>query len=239
VIPGGVVPALVGSLAISPDNTRLAYTTAPCATSPRPLPRGVPDHPSAALPGNASLTVLEMTTGAHRTWTTDRPSVVGEIVWAADGATLGYTVAEVHPVPQGDPSQPPGDIVDTLTMRTLDTGSAGTDLLAGPALFHQPDGASVTSAIMNLDGHTGVGTMRQASPPAIATFDFAAGQPIVVTHTFPITNRDLYSITLGDRNTPRYACLDGVDPFGRLIQGTLTTTSPRPLSCGTAYDTPR
>lgn len=82
------VPAFVAGLAFSPDGDRLAYATAPCPS----------DTQQATVP-RASVTVLDIDSGRRRTWTTGISSVIGEIVWARDNRTLGYTLSEVSDVP--------------------------------------------------------------------------------------------------------------------------------------------
>lgn len=78
-LPGGVIPSRVAGLAMSPDGDRVAFATTPCTEVPQP-PR-------------ATLTVLDIDSGNRRTWSTTAPSVIGEIVWASDNDTLGYTSA--------------------------------------------------------------------------------------------------------------------------------------------------
>ncbi|MGI5200062.1 hypothetical protein ACQEU6_46125 [Spirillospora sp. CA-108201] len=76
------VPARVAGLAMSPDGERLAYATAPCAKAAQP---------------RASVTVLDLGSGRTRAWSAAAPSLVGEIVWAGDGRTLGCPTTPPRP----------------------------------------------------------------------------------------------------------------------------------------------
>ncbi|MEU6715056.1 hypothetical protein ABZ897_26630 [Nonomuraea sp. NPDC046802] len=229
-VPGGIAPALVAGLAISPDGRRIAYTTAPCATDPSTPPTaGSP--PQAASPPSATLTVLDTTTGRPRTWTTGGTSVIGEIVWARDSRMLGYTTGDVTPrttpPPADDTGEPPGDPIGNVTVRALDTDAPGADLLASRVLFRPPgDAGTVTSAVMNPDGRTGYGRMSKGRPPSTIMFSFAEGQPMHVTESRPPDPEGtftLYSFDLGDE--PRYACLSGIDAFGRVDEGSFRSRS--------------
>jgi hypothetical protein len=246
-VGGGSTPALVAGLAVSPDGRRVAYTTAPCAPDQSAPPRQQP--PRATVATNASVTVLDLATGARRTWSTGQPSIVGEIAWARDNHTLGFTLAGVIHQAPAPPAAPlpggagrlAGDTVGEVTVRALDTDAPGADLLAGRVLFRQPAGsATVTSAVMSLDGRTGYGTMRDGQPPTTMLFSFTEGQSIRVTSTFaPAPNGAAPMLAVSTGDGPRYACLSGIDAFGRLIDGTLATNSPGHRGCDIAYDTPR
>ncbi|WUI02641.1 hypothetical protein OHR68_12815 [Spirillospora sp. NBC_00431] len=85
-LTGDITPSRVGGLAMSPDGGKIAYTTASCTGDPKtaPLPR-------------ANVSVLDLGSGHRRTWRTSAPTLVGQIVWADDGRTLGYVISEVRP----------------------------------------------------------------------------------------------------------------------------------------------
>ncbi|MFI7709317.1 hypothetical protein [Nonomuraea sp. NPDC049480] len=240
-VTGGIAPALVAGLAISPDGRRIAYATTPCADDPS-MPPTAASPPQAANPPSATLTVLDAVTGHRRTWTTGGMSVLGEIVWARDSRTLGYATGDVNhrtrtsppPSPDGT-DEPPGDAIGNVTVRALDTDAPGTDLLAGRVLFRPPSGAgTVTSAVMNPDGRTGYGTMSKGRPPSTILFSFAEGRPMHVTKTIPPDPEGaitLHAFSTGDE--PRYACLNGIDAFGRVTEGTFGSQSFG--RCGTAW----
>ncbi|MFC4008572.1 hypothetical protein ACFOY2_15180 [Nonomuraea purpurea] len=237
-VPGGIAPALVAGLAISPDGRRIAYTTAPCADDPS-TPPAAASPPQAASPPSATLTVLDTATGHHRTWTTGGTSVIGEIVWARDSRTLGYTTGDVNartppPSPDGT-AEPPGDAIGNVTVRALDTDAPGTDLLAGRVLFRPPDGTgTVTSAVMNPDGRTGYGMMSKGRPPSTIMFSFAEGRPMHVTKSIPPDPEGTFTLhTFSTGDEPRYACLNGIDAFGRATEGTFGSRSFG--RCGTAW----
>ena len=246
------VPALVAGLAISPDGRRIAYATAPCADDRPVASHGTtaPPLPHPANPTSAALTVLDVATGHRRTWTAGGTSsvgqIVGEIVWASDNRTLGYTIGDVsHQVPTSPP--PPqgsrgfsGDIVSNVAVHALDTGSAGTDLLGGRVLFRPPaDAGSVTSAVMGTDGRSGYGILQQGQPPTTIMFSFTEGRPMHVTSSIPPDpGGAVISIVVTTEDSPRYACLTGIDSFGRVLDGTFVASYDHHRACGTAYDVP-
>jgi hypothetical protein len=236
-VTGGSIPALVAGLAISPDSRRIAYATAPCGEDPTRSPRA--ETPTA-------LAVLETTTGQRRTWTSSRPTIVGEIVWASDSRTVGYTTGDVLPEPSpptGSPSPsgrqvPRGSPVGAIQVRALHSEAPGTDLLAGRVLFNSSvqDG-TVASAVMNPDGRTGYGVLHKGDPPSIVMFAFSEGEAMRVTSTLPANPEGsvgVFSVTGGEG--PRFACLNGVDAFGRMSKGHLRNSSHE--GCGAARDTP-
>ncbi|MEU6752877.1 hypothetical protein ABZ914_42230 [Spirillospora sp. NPDC046719] len=215
-MPGGTIPALVAGLAMNRRGDRLAYTTAPCAPEPPHTPASA-DPPRAlapASPPRAALTVLDTATGNRRTWSAAGPSVVGEIVWARDGRTLGYTIGDLVPGAGQDAA------VQNVTVRATDTRDGGPGLREGRVLFRAPDG--VSSATMGPDGRSGYGMMRR--PDATVLFAFTEGRPMRVTRTIPQTPGTSVGVVLVSSGEPRYACLNGLDAFGRAIDGTVRTT---------------
>jgi hypothetical protein len=224
-VKGGVTPALAAGLTMSPDGRRIAYATAPCAPRQRTRPRSTPDTTPMPQPvtSSPSLTVVDTTTGLHRTWTTDRASLIGEIVWAADSRTVGYSLGRLSPtVPP--PSPLAGyhtEGVGGITLRALDTRAPGTDLLAGRVLFRPPgDAGEVDSVVMNPDGRSGYGVIRKGQPPSTIVFSFTQGHPMHVTHiTPPARNGQVMVGVASPGDPPRYACLGGLDAFGRAVTG--------------------
>ncbi|MFI0368998.1 hypothetical protein ACH35V_14030 [Actinomadura sp. 1N219] len=228
-----VVPARVGGLAMSPDGDKLAYTTAPCADGQR-----------AAAPSGAAVTVLDVESGRRRTWSTPGRTLVSQIVWAEDDRTLGYVLSDVRPdatpgidVGSGRPGEPPARDIGNAAVHALDTEAQGADLRAGRVLFRRPDASTVvTNAVMDLDGHTGYGMMQKGVPATTILFTFAEGEPPRVTKTIAPKPGVAQSIGLVAVNDPpRYACLSGVDPFGRAIGGDLSDSAADIPLCGTAY----
>lgn len=226
------VPAFVAGLAMSPDGRRLAYTTAPCTD----------DTPQTSTP-RASVTVLDIDAGQHRTWTVGTPSVIGEIVWARDNRTLGYTLSQVRPdaplgpdIPPGHMHLPGGRAVQEVTMHALDTDARGTDLRAARVLFRRRASSSgqITTMVMNPDGRTGYGAMKKRHPPSTIVFSFGEGEPMRVTSTIPQKPNTLTAIAFSHGGDPRYACLNGLDSFGRVSDGGFTPT-PISAGCGIAY----
>lgn len=213
---------------MSPDGDRIAYTTVPCTHDPQP---------------RASLTVLDIDSGHRRTWSASGPTLIGEIVWADDDRTVGYTISDIRQSgPPGTdvwnlrPDRSPGSDVGNVTVHALDTDAQGADLRAGRVLFRQPDDpGTVTSAVMTPDGRSGYGMMRKDDPASIVLFSFTEGEPLHVTRTIaldPATTQFVALSSSGDR--PHYACLNGIDSFGRVINGDLVASS-NILRCGTAY----
>ncbi|MGI5328182.1 hypothetical protein [Actinomadura nitritigenes] len=213
---GGTVPALVAGLAMNRRGDRLAYTSAPCAPEPphAPEPGKQPRTPAPANPPRAALTVLDTATGNHRAWSAAGPSVVGEIVWARDGRTLGYTIGDVVPGAVQDAA------VRNVTVRATDTRHGGSGLREGRVLFRAPGG--VSSATMSPDGRSGYGTVRR--PDATVLFSFTEGKRMRVTHTIPQKPGIGVGFVLVSSGEPRYACLNGLDAFGRAIDGEVRTT---------------
>ena len=235
-ITGGSTPALVAGLAISPDGRRIAYATAPCGDAPeRSLPATTP----------VTLAVLD-STGQRRTWTSSRPTIIGHIVWAGDSRTVGYTTGKVtSPTPPtGPPTNsrdvPRGVTVGAIQVRALHTEAPGTDLLAGRVLFDQSDeDGTVNTAVMARDGRTGFGVMHKGEPPSTVMFMFSEGQPMRVTSTIPADPKgNTVMVSLVGDDEPRYACLDGVDAFGRVSEGKLRSSSRGTQGCSVAYETP-
>lgn len=211
------VPARVAGLAVSPDGGRLAYATAPCAQAAQP---------------QATVTVLDVGSGRRRTWSTPAPSLVGEIVWARDSRTLGYTVGDVRPWAEPDPFHERR--MGNVTVHALDTGGRGADLRSGRVLFRQPDdSAAVTTAVMNPDGRTGYGVMER--PDRFVLFSFAAGKPMKATKTIRLKPNVHMVLGFVTDDGPRYACLGGVDAFGRVHDGHFTGASGGGPGCSVAY----
>ncbi|MFB4295310.1 hypothetical protein [Actinomadura sp. NTSP31] len=202
---GGTTPALVAGLAMNRRGDRLAYTTAPCAPDPPD-----PSQPLApASPSRAALTVLDTATGDRRTWSAAGPSVIGEIVWARDGRTLGYATGEMR-----------NAAIRNLTVRATDTRAGGSGLREGRVLFRAPDGqGTVTSATMGPDGRAGYGVMSR--PRATVLFSFTEGEPMRVNRT--IRREPGVLLSFVSSGEPRYACLNGLDAFGRAVGGTFDT----------------
>ncbi|MEU9023843.1 hypothetical protein [Actinomadura sp. NPDC048394] len=214
---GGTTPALVAGLAMNRRGDRLAYTTAPCA----------PHSLAAASPPRAALTVLDTATGSRRTWSAAGPSVIGEIVWARDGRTLGYATGDVVPGAGQDAA------VRNVTVRATDTREGGSGLREGRVLFRAPGGpGAVSSATMSPDGRTGYGLMRR--PDAVVLFAFTEGRPMRVTQTISRKPGEGVAIGLVSSGEPRYACLNGLDAFGRAVDGAFQTTFAGFGHCGSA-----
>ncbi|MFC4055334.1 hypothetical protein ACFOY4_37075 [Actinomadura syzygii] len=223
-VSGGGTPARVAGPALSPDGDRIAYATAPCADVGRP---------------SAALTVLDLRSGRRRTWSSPGAAVLGDIVWADDGRTLGYAVSDVAPTASPEFESGVGRIgrdVANTTVYALDTRAKGADLRAGRVLFRRPDGGSgvVTTAVMGQDGRKGYGLMKE--PGRIIAFGFAQGKPMRVTHTTETKPGSVDFVALstsGER--PRYACLGGIDAFGRVVDGDLVAANGGGRQCGSAF----
>jgi hypothetical protein len=212
------IPFLVAGLAISPDGRRIGYASAPCVPSA--------DPPRPAIGPGVTLTVLDVGTGRTRTWTADGPLIVGEIVWARDNRTLGYATAAVG-VSRGG--------IGEVTARALDADAPGTDLLGGRVLFRAPDSGTVTMLEMSPDGRGGYGMLHQKQPPAIVLFSFTEGRPMRVTSTIPQPKGVLGSVLFSTGEDPRYACLNGIDAFGRVIDDAYRPDGRAFEGCGVAY----
>jgi hypothetical protein len=212
------IPALAAGLAISPDGRRIAYATGPCGNNPE-------SSPPATAP--IALTVLDTTTEQHRTWTSSRPTIIGEIVWAGDNRTIGYTTAEIIPA---------DETVGAVQVHATDVENPDTDLLSGRVLFTQADRTDmVTTAVMSADGRTGYGALREEQPPSTVLFTFSEGQPIHVTETIPEEPNSVSMMSFADDSGPRYACLGGIDAFGRMDEHKLADDSLGSRQCGAAY----
>jgi hypothetical protein len=221
-LPGGVVPSRVAGLAISPDGDRVAYTTAPCGDEAQP---------------RATLTVRDLESGDLRTWSTAGPTIIGEIVWAADNRTVGYTIGDVQP---GGPSAAlpgmAGRDIRNVAVHALDSEIEDADLRDGRVLFRQPDGTgNVSGAVMDLDGRTGYGVLKKGEPPDTIFFAFAEGEPMQVTDTIPGKPNTVHLVALSSDDRPRYACLGGVDSFGRASTGHFMAANHGHHNCGTTY----
>ena len=215
-----VEPARVAGLAMSPDGDRVAYATAPCAKATQP---------------RAALTVLDLDSGRRRTWSASGPSIVGDIVWADDGRTLGYALSDL---PTSDPGRPSGTDVANTTVHALDTEARNTDLRAGRVLFRQPgNSGAVTSAVMKPDGRTGHGTMKKNGSGSTVLFAFTEGKPMRVTGTIQQKPNTIQLVAVSaDDDPPRYACLGGIDAFGRTVDGDFTAANGLlPCSSALAY----
>ncbi|MEO3825554.1 hypothetical protein [Actinomadura sp. B10D3] len=224
---GDVVPARVAGLAMSPDGARLAYATAPCTDDPQ-----APVSP-------ATLTVLDIASNERRTWTTATPSLIGEIAWARDDRTLGYTLSDVRqgrPAGNGSPGIRGESTVENVTVHALDTGGKGTDLGGGRILFRQQDGSgTVTTAVMDPDGRTGFGALKRERPASTVFFSFAEGEPMRVTGTIERTRNMVSLIAVSGEGERRYACLGGIDSFGRVVDGAFANRPGPTSGCGSAY----
>ncbi|MFG2248260.1 hypothetical protein [Spirillospora sp. NPDC048823] len=223
----GVIPSRVAGLAMSPDGDRIAFATTPCMDVPQP--------------SRAALTVLDIDSGSRRTWRTIGPSVIGEIVWASDNDTLGYTLGDVRRnAPSADgpvnPGFPDAGRVVNVAVHALDTDEQGTDLRAARRLFRQPDDSGwITSAVMAPDGRTGYGVMKKGRPPATIIFTFAEDEPMRVTDTIASKPNTVMLFSFSSEDEPRYACLGGIDAFGRAVDGEFLMISSSRLTCGSTY----
>ncbi|MUN39594.1 hypothetical protein [Actinomadura litoris] len=222
-VRGGAVPGLVAGLAMSPDGRRLAFASAACGARPRP-----------ADPPRSALTVLDLGSGRRRTWGASGGTVLGEIIWAADSRTVGYTLGDVGGKREEARYGQVGTVIEHATVRALDTGAGGADLRAGRVLFRAPDGSRLTGAVMRPDGRTGDGTMRRGAPPATAHFTFAEGRGMRVTWTESPERGFTLTFRSALRDPPPHACLGGVDPFGRVVDGLYLADWGAPLSCASA-----
>ncbi|WP_242907241.1 hypothetical protein [Actinomadura terrae] len=200
-VAGGAVPGLLAGLAISPDGRHAAFATAPCegGLSPAARPRAV-------------LTVVDLGSGRRHSWDAPEESIIGEIVWARDSRTVGYTLSDV-----------PAGTIRHLAVRALDTAAPGTDLRGGRVLFRPPaDAGRISFVTMAPDGRTGYGLAHKADQATDTTiiFGFTEGEPMRVTKTFQ-SKRGIVStgiVVMGD-DTSHYACLNGIDAFGRAPEG--------------------
>jgi len=128
----GIAPAarsirgMVTSLAVSSDGSQMAYNalTRVCA------------GPGSGLPGEGSVSVVNMSTGAVRTWQdTTGQNMVSRLSWASDGRTL--IVDEDSRVPRGP----------DLTVFGLDTTSSGGSLQAHSTTLLQQNGNNCSTCV--------------------------------------------------------------------------------------------
>jgi hypothetical protein len=227
-IGGDTEEGIIGGMAVSPDGARIAYATLPCGSSAegsrRPL-RAVPSTDPAQQP---VLTVLETATGRRRQWTTPPGSILGSIVWARDSRTVGYTLGRIT-----------GGGIDGVTLYALNTAAPGTHLPAGRVLLDPAAYQGNLSMVwMDLDGRGGGGTLHRPAPPATVIFSFTEGRPIHVIHTYEQSGfHAMVAIAFSD--VPRYACLGGIDAFGRTYTERSGLGSRGVPHCATATDLPR
>jgi hypothetical protein len=141
-------------------------------------------------------------------------------VWAQDSHTLGYATANIDPSTTTRQAGPlSAGTIDEVTVWALDTDAAGGNLLTGRVLLRVPGGDGVvTSAVMDRDGRSGFGVMLKGQPASTVLFSFAEAQPIRVTRTIPPSPNSATMVALST-DGPRYACLSGIDAFGRVING--------------------
>ncbi|MUN39595.1 hypothetical protein [Actinomadura litoris] len=199
-VAGDAVPGLLAGLAISPDGRRAAFATAPCEGGLRPASRP-----------RAVLTVVDLGSGRRRGWDAPEGSIIGEIVWARDSRTVGYTLGDV-----------PAGTIRNLVVRALDTGDAGTDLRGGRVLFRPPaDAGRISFVMMAPDGRTGYGLAHKADRTTQTTilFGFTEGEPMRVTETWQSKPNVGIGVAVTGDDTARYACLNGIDAFGRAPEG--------------------
>jgi hypothetical protein len=198
-LAGSSVPAEVAGMAVSPDGHRLAYAAMPCTG------------------GGTALVVLQLKTGSTRTWTAPDDPLLGEIVWAEDNRTLGYTATD--------------QALTGVVLTALDTHAEGTDLRAGRVLLDaRTSDGRIGPAWMNADGRTGF-AVRQTDE---GTDDLAltVGRPPRVTRHTPRDPEVLTMTAYAVDGPRRFACLNGLDAFGRITGMQFTTPTNR---CDTAY----
>ncbi|WP_433185810.1 hypothetical protein [Actinoallomurus sp. CA-150999] len=209
-IPGGPIHAAVAGLAVGPDDSKIAFTTASCADTVVP---------------RASVTVLNVVTRERRTWSLGAPSVVGDLTWGSDGRTLGYALGE------GVPDRAEGFALTSGTLRSLDTTAGETSLLAGRVVFRPADGV-LESATLDSGLRTGTAFVRDTRSGARKWFSFGHGRSPRLIEVIP-ANTLVAVATRGAGR--RHECGGDIDAFGRLIDGHFT---PRvldmQLECGTA-----
>lgn len=131
---GRPVQGKVTELAVSPDGSQMAYNALPGACA----------GPGSALVGRGTVSIVDLPTGAVRTWQDAAPrDAVSELSWAPGGRTL--VVDEYAHVPGGP----------ELTVYGLNTTSGGGSLQAhSTVLLQQDDNCSscVTAALAGPDG---------------------------------------------------------------------------------------
>lgn len=106
---GRPVQGMLTYLAVSPDGSRMAYTA---------LPGKCGAGTGFRSPAAGAVSILDLSTGAVRTWQNTGPNAVGGLSWAPDGRTL---IIDEHSHAPAGPD---------LTVLRLDTTSSGGSLQA-------------------------------------------------------------------------------------------------------------
>jgi hypothetical protein len=170
-VVGPAVSGIVGSIAVSPDGSRIAFNAA----------NGNFVGPGGACVGGeaegAAISVIDLATGKIRTWETQEmpPAPAGtsvtphEVSWMADGRTLA--VSYVWPTSMSGPQL-------SMAVAALDTTSSGGSLQAhSRVLWSQPHKYifSVQEALISPDGKslTAIATQQTAHGARTALLQIA------------------------------------------------------------------
>ena len=149
---GRPVQGMLTYLAVSPDGSRMAYTA---------LPGKCGAGTGFRSPAAGAVSILDLSTGAVRTWQDPGPDTVGGLSWAPDGRTL--IVDESSRAPGGSRAPAGPD----LTVFRLDTTSSGGSLQAH----------STTVLRQNQDCSSCVATVLAGPDNSLTALEFqAAGQ---------------------------------------------------------------
>jgi hypothetical protein len=92
---------------------------------------------------------------------------------------------------------------------------------------------------MDLNGRGGAGTLHQMAPPATVVFSFKEGMPIDISATYEEQSGSLTAVAISWSHEPRYACLGGIDSFGRASGDQLTLAGQAFPQCGSTTNVPR
>ena len=198
-IPGGPIHGAVASLAVGPDDSKIAYVTTPCTD------RAVP---------HAAITALNVSTRERRTWSLSTPSVVGDPKWGSDGRTLGYALGE------GVPDPVKGFALTSGAVRSIDTTTGETSLLAGRAVY-RPNGGVLERATLDRSLRAGTAVVHDPRSGDRRWFSFGPGRSPRLIDVIRANTSVFLAATRGSER--RHECGGDIDAFyamgGRFMPG--------------------
>ncbi|MEP7023001.1 MAG: hypothetical protein ABJB47_04150 [Actinomycetota bacterium] len=216
-IPSLPASQAVDAIALSPDGRSLAVAIQP----PGPIPVGAP----------GVVEVVQLVSGAVRTWSSSGPGTPWHLSWAADGHSLAFSWDDSGPASGSSRTSLSG-------LWLLDTTAPGSGLLSGHRITPSSVGGDdIQSAVLSPDGRTMIASVtydgtshigRGTVVGGIVALSARTGRPLRTLHTehaVHLTESGGWAIVSCDLIAADHSgqhLLVSCDGFGRLDRGRFT-----------------